>query len=180
MDIFELVEEFLKSNGLKWVDKQVYTSEIKDKMYVKRTIKKEDIEDFKLVTIPVEILEIADKYKIVFKLDISVDLLHFEVYGINMILPTCFALKEEYEELLKPRTLDKQWQRFFYSKKGLVYRTAVREESIQKMSLISCETQQKVREILKQIKRVKNEARLDIRAIEQDYKYFEETIDENI
>ena len=48
------------------------------------------------------------------------------------------------------------------------------------MSLISSETQQKVREILKQIKQVKNEARLDIRAIEQDYKYFEETIDENI
>ena len=166
MNIFEMIDEFLKSQGLVWFNREVVTNEIRDKMVYTREIMECDIKDFKMFTIPVEIASLVGKHKIIFNLDISVDWLRFEVYGLNMRFPKCFALKEEYEKLFEERTLDKEWQKFCLTKKGLVYETTVRKYVAEQKREISEETHSKIIKHIHDIHALQMEKEADYKALD--------------
>ena len=118
MDKIELIKLFLKQKGLTWNGKIIEGREefiAKDKDFNKDRIR----------ILPVTIPEkgINDEFEIV----IRVDEISFITYGISydMDTPTCFAVTDEYRDILDNNNLTKEWQEFCLNNKGVVYKIAV-------------------------------------------------------
>jgi len=120
MDKIELIEKFLDSKGLIWVDRKV----VDDKHdYTLVDAKEKDFNKNKITQIPIK-LKNAD---INFETDmvISVDLLSFFSYGIAFDAPSCFAVSDEYRDILDENNLSDEWRSFCLKHKGLLYKMEV-------------------------------------------------------
>lgn len=120
MDKIELIDKFLDSKGLIWVDRKI----VDDKHdYELVDAKEKDFNKNKITQIPIK-LKNAD---INFETDmvISVDLLSFFSYGIAFDMPSCFAVSDEYRDILDENNLSEEWRAFCLKNKGLIYKMEV-------------------------------------------------------
>ena len=151
MDIIELVDEFLKTLGLSWVDKKFTVSEVSDKMVVSKKVMDKDIEKHKSVTIQANVISLLPKRKLVVDLEISVDLLKFKVNGVKISTPITAEFKDEYERILSLKNLDNEWIKFCLTKKGLVYEAAAKEYARQSINDIKSNAATKRLDLLIQL-----------------------------
>ena len=120
MDKIELIEKFLDSKGLIWVDRKI----VDDKHnYELVDATEKDFNKNKITQIPIK-LKNAD-INIETDMVISVDLLSFFSYGIAFDAPSCFAVTDEYRDILDKNNLSEEWRLFCLKNKGIVYKMAV-------------------------------------------------------
>ena len=119
MNKIELIDLFLKKYGITWNNKQVYDENVTGL----RKAKEEDFDKYKISVIPVSIPQLSMYEDI--DLVLSVDLVSFISYGISFDTPSCFAVSDEFREILDENNLSKEWQSFCLKHKGLVYKKAV-------------------------------------------------------
>ena len=122
MNKIELIEKFLEEKGLVWEDRKLIDVDKKGKTVI-FTAKDEHFNKDKvcvlLVTIPS--VGINEPFEIV----ISVDILSFFTWGIGYEMPACFAVTDEFRDILDENNLSTEWQDFCVKNKGFVYKIAV-------------------------------------------------------
>jgi len=118
MDKVELIKLFLKEKGLTWDGKIIESRE-------EFIAQNKDFNKDRIRILPVTIPEkgINEEFEIV----IRVDEISFITYGISydMDVPTCFAVTDEYRDILDNNNLSEEWRLFCLKNKGLVYKMAV-------------------------------------------------------
>jgi len=146
MEITELIKLFLNQKGLTWNGKLIDNVCGGHRNALDKDFNKDKICDV-LVSIPelgIEEMELV----------ISVDLLSFISYGIAFDTPSCFAVRDEYRDILDENNLSKEWQSFCIKNKGLIYKMAV-EEFIKKSKLQASDNCHKA--TIKHIEAIKKE-----------------------
>jgi len=121
MDKIELIEKFLDSKGLIWVDRKVAGS--MQTFYELIESSESDFNRNTVTQIPVR-LKNGDK-SFTTDIAISVDIISFISYGIAFDAPSCFAVSDEYRDILDENDLSEEWRNFCLKNKGLVYKIAV-------------------------------------------------------
>ena len=147
MDKIELIKMFLKEKGLTWNGK-IYENDI-------TPARDEHFSKDKISVIPVTIPEkgITNEFELV----ISVDLLSFISYGIGFDTPSCFAVIDEYNDILDQNDLSNEWRLFCLKHKGLIYKMAV-ENYVEEQKQIASDNCHK--ETLRYINEIKKQTEL--------------------
>lgn len=121
MDKIELIEKFLESKGLIWVERRVVGSS--QSLYELIDATEFDFGKNKVTQIPVKLKN--SETNLTTEIVISVDLISFISYGIAFDMPSCFAISDEYRDILDENNLSEEWRSFCLKNKGLVYKMAV-------------------------------------------------------
>ena len=123
MNKLDLIEKFLESKGLIWVDRKVAGS--MHNFYELVDATEFDFDKNTITQIPVKIKN--NETNLTIEIAISVDTISFISYGIAFDTPSCFAVSDEYRDILDENNLSKEWQAFCLKNKGFVYKMAVDE-----------------------------------------------------
>ena len=121
MDKIELIEKFLEEKGLIWVDRKVVAG--MHSYYELIDATEFDFNRNAITQIPVKLKNNATN--LVIDIAISVDILSFITYGIAFDMPSCFAVSDEYRDILEENNLSEEWRSFCIKNKGMVYKIAL-------------------------------------------------------
>lgn len=153
MDKIELIEKFLESKGLIWVDRKVAGS--RQVFYELIDATEFDFNKNTITQIPVKLKNNTTNLTI--EIAISVDLISFISYGIAFDAPVCFAVSDEYRDILDENNLSEEWRSFCLKHKGLIYKIAV-DKYIKEQKRIASDNYHNV--TLKHINAIKKEAEI--------------------
>ena len=146
MNKIELIEKFLDSKGLIWVDSKIVTTN------GLKTATEYDFKDYSTtVQIPVKLKNGPANFQT--DIVIAVDILSFISYGIAFDTPSCFAVSDEFRDILDENNLSREWQDFCLKNKGLVYKITVDKYIAEQRRIASDNCHKKTIEHINAIKR---------------------------